>query len=91
MLRPICVECQTEYRCKKNGVAVYIGSEMFYDADLYECPNCNRNIVTGFGSEPYRSEWMHKQMLRGSDLVVADLSGENEDSATQEACQRGYF
>jgi hypothetical protein len=76
MLRPICVDCQTEYRVEKNGVLVHVGDALFYNADLFSCPKCNREMVAGFGREPYRSEWAHKEMLKGSPLVVADLSGE---------------
>jgi len=55
MKRPICVKCQTEFRNIKSGIAVI---DMFSDppepyqvwlADLFECPTCKTQIVSGFG------------------------------------------
>ena len=58
MKRPICVRCQTEFRNIKSGTAVI---DMFsqptepyqvWRADLFECPMCKTQIVSGFAQEP---------------------------------------
>jgi len=62
--RPICVKCQVEMRPETNGVGLLdmfeepTGSRTKYspyklwDADLYKCPTCGHEIVTGFGQNP---------------------------------------
>ena len=62
--RPGCVKCGVELYPKENGVGVLdtlrgVGFQL-WDADLWECPVCGYQIVTGFGQEPvaekYQSE-----------------------------------
>jgi hypothetical protein len=66
-----CVECQTYYAAKKNGVYVLETMEdgttpyKIWMADLFECPDCGKQLVSGFGlhaiSEHYMpkfSDWM---------------------------------
>lgn len=56
--RPICVECSkntgkvTRFYPEKNGVIVPYGSGGCVHADLYECPECHRQIVIGFAQSP---------------------------------------
>ena len=56
-IRPVCVRCQVGYQIAKSGVYLI---EMFNDppepyklwnADLWQCPICNHQIVRGFGNE----------------------------------------
>ena len=51
--RPVCVKCQTEMRCEKNGVGCLdmasFGPYELWDSDLYKCPKCGVEILTGFG------------------------------------------
>ena len=48
----ICVGCQTEMRCDKNGVGANFGNGHVYPADRFRCPQCgamalitNRNPI----------------------------------------------
>lgn len=62
--RPVCAKCGVELFPKKNGVGcldyAYFGEGeeqkaeeyQIWDADLWECPKCHCQIVTGFGFEP---------------------------------------
>ena len=51
--RPVCVKCRTEMRPETNGVGLLdmaeYGPYKVWDADLYKCPTCSYEIVTGFG------------------------------------------
>lgn len=57
MPKPVCVECEIEFKPYKNGIMV---AEMFqknkiykiWSADEWECPICHKKIVYGFGSSP---------------------------------------
>ena len=53
-MRPICVKCQREMIPTKNEVLVKDKAVGEFPAtmrygDLYECPECGAEIVTGFG------------------------------------------
>jgi len=53
----VCVKCQIRLKPKKNEVGVLdIGNDgkpfYIWDADLWECPNCGIEVVTGFGQRP---------------------------------------
>ena len=54
--RPVCTACQTEMHPEKNGVGVLDladwGPCNLWDADLWECPKCGHQIVSGFGDNP---------------------------------------
>ena len=54
--RPVCTKCQLEMRPEKNGVGVLdmadFGPYQLWDADSYKCPNCQFEIVVGFGQVP---------------------------------------
>ena len=66
MPKMICVKCEVELTCKQNGVGAlytFLPDERpcsIYDADLWSCPICGLEIVSGFGAEPiaehYRSD-----------------------------------
>lgn len=53
----VCVECEQIMRVQKNSVTV---EELFadgtgyklWDADLYACPSCGRQVISGFGQGP---------------------------------------
>lgn len=51
--RPVCVKCQVEMRCKESGVGCLdmanFGPYKLWDSDLYECPKCGYQVLTGFG------------------------------------------
>lgn len=53
---PICVPCKVQMKVRKNGVDLELmaGSNPYqiWSGDLYECPRCSVQIVSGFGKEP---------------------------------------
>jgi DNA-directed RNA polymerase subunit RPC12/RpoP len=61
-MKPVCVSCGKQMQVKKNGVvAVEMAQKMgfieqqpyrLWNADLYECSKCNREVVAGFGVVP---------------------------------------
>ncbi len=57
-MRPVCVKCRCEMRPQKND---FIVEEMaapdrtyrVWCTDLWRCPGCKMEIVTGFGKTPW--------------------------------------
>lgn len=53
---PVCVKCSKDMYPKKNGVGVLdyaaYGPYQVWDADLWACPQCEIEIVVGFGQNP---------------------------------------
>lgn len=51
--RPVCVKCQVEMRPEKSGVGLLdmasYGPYKLWESDLYKCPKCGCEIITGFG------------------------------------------
>ena len=51
-----CANCQTFFRPRKNSITVletYDDGERPYkvwQADLWECPDCGTQLITGYGS-----------------------------------------
>jgi len=54
---PFCPECGVFMFCKKNGVLVYKEKDYIYHADLWECKECRKQIITGFGDSPMHWYW----------------------------------
>ena len=67
--RPVCPECQCELRPETNGVGVL---DMFspgstvdakpepyelFDADLWKCPKCGKQVVGGFATNPISAHY----------------------------------
>lgn len=50
-MRPLCVICLREMLPKKNDYRVMIRGEI-WSGDLYACPSCLNEIVTGWGRRP---------------------------------------
>lgn len=64
MKRPICVKCKVQMRPAKTGVDVELmtGAEPYqiWMGDLFRCPGCNIEIVTGFGGAPVAEHFQQK-------------------------------
>ena len=80
---PICVPCQRNYRCERNGVWVRLGGEAIIDADMYECPGCGHRLIRGFAHRSverydpdgrYRKVWGIQSALMG-DATITDSKG----------------
>ena len=56
MHRPVCVKCEVELTCKENEVGCLDISDnrevQVWDSDLWACPVCGYELVTGFGRMP---------------------------------------
>ncbi len=52
----ICPVCEVQMRPKNQGVPVEsmatFGSYQLFMADLYACPVCDKEVLTGFGPQP---------------------------------------
>ena len=53
-MQPICRKCAVTMRCKQNDFIVKDPevdgfNSTYWLGDLYECPQCGKSIVTGFG------------------------------------------
>ena len=62
MPRPLCVKCQVEFHPEKNDIVVeemsgFFGSLRLWCADLWECPHCHCQIITGYGIDAYAEHW----------------------------------
>jgi len=59
--REMLCACGHWLRCKKNEVGFGDCHGHVTAADLYECPNCRFQILTGFGGQPYSTEDSERQ------------------------------
>lgn len=65
--------CGRFMRPKQNSVTV---EELFedgspyklWDADLWECPNCKAEVITGFGRGPIAEHWQDTYALQRERL-----------------------
>lgn len=89
----VCLPCRLFYRIKKTGVAIEEGMPLgpmhdgtserwgpykLWMGDLYECPSCGAQLVTGFGRNPlaehYQSDY-ERQRDRFAPLARIDCCG----------------
>jgi len=63
MHKPVCINCETEYQCKKNSITVLDlqkgKTRATWQADLWECPKCLTQLATGFGWSDLDSSGIH--------------------------------
>ena len=56
MSKIICVKCECEFRPEQNRVGVIetasFGPYKLWRADLWKCPSCGIEVVSGFGRKP---------------------------------------
>lgn len=57
----VCLPCRLFYRAKKTGINIEEGRPVgdgtwapykLFKADLYACPGCGHEVVSGFGRGP---------------------------------------
>jgi len=41
----ICAECRREMKCVFNGMAADYGNGVVYNSDVWQCPECNRQML----------------------------------------------
>jgi len=67
---PICVKCGRHMRVKENGVLAeeMSGSKSYqvWHSDMWECPVCGHQVLTGYGQEPIMEHFQkgYKDFLR---------------------------
>ena len=79
-----CVRCRPYFKPKKNAIAVeegmprgdgVWGSYKLWQADLWECPGCGAQLVTGYGRNPiaehYETDYA-AQVARHAPLFRVD-------------------
>jgi len=63
MPKSVCVKCEQELECEKNGVVVvemmHQNTEIYklWEADLWKCGKCKVEVVLGFGNQPYMEHY----------------------------------
>lgn len=58
----LCARCGRFCRCLKNSISVEELDETgapyrIWDADLFECPSCRHEVISGFAREPLAESW----------------------------------
>ena len=85
MNQPICVECRVSMRCEKTGVDVEaMAGTMPYQiwsADLFECPNCNVRVISGFGKQPVAEYFQKERYAKFVPGVFIRFWGNLKDKA----------
>jgi DNA-directed RNA polymerase subunit RPC12/RpoP len=59
----ICTDCKKEMVCIKNGMIARWGQNHCYAGDLYQCPECNMEILTGLGKPFYSDNPIAESLL----------------------------
>ena len=79
---PICVPCQRNYRCERNGILVRLGPDAIISTDMYQCPGCGHQVLKGFAPRaveryggPYRDLFEAQDRAMG-DAAITDREGE---------------
>ncbi len=74
---PLCWHCGLEMRPEKNGVAVIemasFGPAAIWAADLWKCPECGIEVVSGLGNSPIAEHYKEAEFAR--ELAAAQASG----------------
>ena len=69
---PICVDCSLEMRPKHNGVTLEemadFGSYRLVQADVWACPNCGFEVISGIGKKPVAEHFQDGYNKRVADL-----------------------
>jgi hypothetical protein len=85
MRQPICVKCQVSLKCIKTGVDVEaMAADMPYQiwsGDLFECPSCHVEIVSGFGQQPVAEHFQKERYSKFVSGVFLRFWGNLEDKA----------
>ncbi len=72
---PVCAKCRLQMRCKKNDFIVEEMADTTFPyriwlTDLYACPSCGAEVVTGFAKQPWGE---HFQPDYAAKAVQVDL------------------
>ena len=57
IVQPVCM-CGTLMRCERNGIIVeHDEAEFQVSGDLWHCPHCGHEVVSGFARDPIVSAY----------------------------------
>lgn len=78
--RPLCARCQFSMTREKNGVKVKYSTTEAQMGDLFECPGCGAQIITGFGMKFTDQRLGRYDYVRNTHhgLSTSAKGGENE-------------
>jgi hypothetical protein len=83
MRQPICVKCRVSMACVKTGVDVEaMAGDMPYQiwsGDLFECPSCKVEIVSGFGQQPVAEHFQEERFAKFVPGVLLRFWGNLKD------------
>lgn len=72
--RVVCSVCRVPMVPTQNGVSVEalsaIGSYYKIEADVYSCPECAIEVITGFADRPYAEQFQEGYQAGGCDVRV---------------------
>lgn len=46
----LCIPCKKMYKCTKTGATISFGNNACRTGDVYTCPGCDHQIITGTGA-----------------------------------------
>ena len=74
MLIPICKNCRVEMQCEKNAQMVNDPESgpfpsTYWVGDVFKCPSCFNEIITGFCQKGYMKEEMKSMGRDISDSI----------------------
>lgn len=76
----VCLDCKRFMRPAQQGVQAleldyHKEPYILYHADLYECPGCRRQVLTGFGNPTHMHTLGQEELeksLKHVDYVIGD-------------------
>ncbi len=76
---PICVPCQRNYRCERNGILVRLGPDAIISSDMYQCPGCEHQVLKGFASQPVERYGPHRELFEAEDAAMGGATITDRD------------
>jgi acetone carboxylase gamma subunit len=84
----VCPSCQLQMRPKDTGVAVEtmadFGSYQVHMADLYVCPDCEHEVLAGFGAHPIAEHFQPDYVRQTQDVPYRFWSTKREKFQAEE-------
>ena len=75
----MCVKCAVNFTCDKNGVTVVMPQDSVIEADLYECPKCGVQILSGFAQMYLSPKQAERAVVNARQRgYLVDLTGSGD-------------
>jgi len=86
MPRYVCAGCECLMTHERSGLLVEErtdedGPYKIWSADLWRCPHCGTELLTGFGAEPVHQHFEEGYEKAECYLVIRDRTPTGEDDA----------